>query len=242
MDDGRPWWATAFAGHYRAVYAHRDDGAAQEEIAALLPRLRTVPGPVLDVGCGHGRHLAAMRAAGIPAHGLDFSAELLDGARGRASCRGRLLRADMRRPPVGGGWGAVLMLFTSFGYFDDDENRACLAAWGRVLAPGGLLIVDGPEPDHLARTLVPASERQGEDGVLISEERRLCRGRVEKRVHLHRGGATILRYTEDVRLYDRAAFAALAREAGLSIATCWPGLRGPDQDDHRLVWFMGRSC
>lgn len=242
MTADQPWWATAFAAHYRTIYAHRDDDAAREEMTALLPLLRTMPGPVLDVGCGHGRHLEVLRAAGLDVFGLDYSRDLLADARLRGPCQGRLLRADMQQPPVASGWGAVLMLFTSFGYFDDDANRACLAAWGRLLAPGGRLIIDLPEVQHLAATLQASTCRRGADGQTISECRRLRDGRVEKSVRLHRDEKTLLEYTESVRLYDQDAFTALVDATGLTVIDCWKSLRGPSQDDHRLVWFLGKAA
>jgi SAM-dependent methyltransferase len=235
-----PWWDVAFSDHYRTLYAHRTDAAARDEVAGLLPRLRVAPGPVLDLGCGHGRHLAALHAAGIPALGLDYSFDLLREAAQRSSCRGRVLRGDMRCPPFVSGWGAVLMLFTAFGYFDDDANRDCLAAWARQLAPGGWLLVDLPDVDHLAATLVPASERRCEMGVL-RERRRLVGARVEKDVEIipDVGGASI-RYTESVRLYRRDEFAALATSFGLRFDACWSSLRGPEVDDKRSVWWLKR--
>ena len=86
------WWRTAFDARYLERYAHRDAAEAAAAVTALLPRLRTVHGPVLDVGCGAGRHLAALRAAGVPACGFDFSADLL--VRVPVSVAGGVVRGD----------------------------------------------------------------------------------------------------------------------------------------------------
>ncbi len=145
-----PWWQAAFAAGYEQVYAHRDDASAAGEIAGLLPRLRQAPGAVLDAGCGNGRHLQALRAAGLPAFGFDLSPQLLASARLRPPCQGRLVRADMRAPPLAGGWGAIVLLFTAFGYFDDAGNAALLRRLAEMLAPGGWLLLDLPEPARCA--------------------------------------------------------------------------------------------
>ena len=71
------------------------DAAAREEVAGLLPRLSAAPGPVLDACCGHGRHLAALRDAGITAVGFDYSAPLLTAGMAKDQARGRLVRADV---------------------------------------------------------------------------------------------------------------------------------------------------
>lgn len=235
-----PWWSTAFGSHYADVYAHRDDGAAQAEVAALLPRLRLAPGPVLDAGCGNGRHVAALRVAGIPAFGFDYSPQLLAAAAARPGCAGRLLRADMRAPPLGGGWGAVLLLFTAFGYFDDDQNAACLTVLAGLLAPGGWLVLDLPDPDVLAATLVATSTRRTPAGLEISEGRRIVANRVEKTVELSRAGVVETRYVESVRLYRPDEVAALARTAGLSFHDAWTGLSLSGDDQRRQVCWLRR--
>jgi SAM-dependent methyltransferase len=237
-----PWWESAFSRDYHEVYAHRSDHEAGDEIAGLLPRLRQVQGPVLDAGCGNGRHLAALRAAGLEAFGFDLSPDLLALGVQRASCRGRLLRCDMRAPALAPGWGAILLLFTAFGYFDEEGNRALLAALARLLSSGGWLVLDLPERDHLARTLVPLSRRTTASGLEVAECRSLQGERVLKTVTLSRGGTVLRSYTESVRLYTRPELAGLAAAAGLGLVDCWPSLHGAGQDDHRLVCWLARRA
>ena len=43
---------------------------------------------------------------------------------------------DLRRLGVDGPFDDVVCWFTSFGYFDDADNRAVLAEFARVLKPG----------------------------------------------------------------------------------------------------------
>ncbi len=236
-----PWWIAAFGAHYETLYAHRDDASAATEVAGLLPRLRQAPGPILDACCGNGRHLAALRAAGLSACGFDLSADLLASARRRSACRDRLVRCDMRFPAVGGGWGAVLALFTAFGYFDDEGNAACLAAWARLLAPGGLLLLDLPDLDEVRASLVPHSERETPCGHMV-EERRLVGSRVEKTVTITSNDMAAHVYRESVRLYDQDEIAALAQRCGLSIDSRWDSLRCEKSDDQRHVyWLVARK-
>ncbi len=214
------WWREAFGAGYADVYAHRDDASATSEIADLLPRLRDAPGPILDAGCGNGRHLAALRAAGIPAVGFDFSRHQLDAARLRSAVAGRLVRADLRVPPfVEASWGAVLLLFTGFGYFSDAENAACLARLARLLAPGGWLVLDLPDPEHVRRTLVASSERSIGDGGIVCERRRLVGDRVEKDVEVT-SPAGVHAWHESVHLYDREDIAGMAKDNCMEPVEC----------------------
>lgn len=234
-----PWWDEAFGAAYLEVYRHRDDAQATAEVAGLLPRLRVAPGPIIDAACGAGRHLAALRTAGLPAIGFDLSGDLLAAAVRRPSCAGRLIRADLRAPPLAGGCGAVLCLFTAFGYFDEAGNAACLAALGRLLAPRGWLVLDLPDPDVVRRDLPPDGERRTPGGWLVREKRRLTAQRVEKSVEALPPGGTPVRWRESVRLYALTELDVLAGGAGLERVDCWPGLAGPhDRSGRQVVWLQ----
>ncbi len=235
-----PWWQTAFNSQYQAIYAHRDDASAAEEIAGLIPRLQSVSGPVLDLGCGNGRHLTALRQAHIRAFGCDYSRDLLMSAQQRDQCRGLVFRGDMRLPPVAGGWGAIVMLFTAFGYFTESENATCLQRIGTLLAKDGWLIIDLPDPFHVEQTLVPFSTRTLKNGHTLEERRRIKNGRVEKQVIITNGSHVEHDYTESVALYSKEQFTALAHKQGLIVADLWPSLQGPKHDTQRMVYWLQR--
>lgn len=239
---GMPWWKEAFGSDYLEVYGHRSDRDAADEVSGLLPWLSRIPGPVLDAGCGNGRHLAALRAAGLHAFGFDLSRELLTHGLDREACRGRLAQCDMRHPALAPGWGAILLLFTAFGYFDDAGNAALLRTFARLLADDGMLLLDLPDSDHLACSLVPESRRRTESGLEIVEVRSVNGSRIEKTVTLSRAGTLMRRYTESVRLYAHAEITQLALQSGLELADRWPGLRGPLIDEHRHVYWLRRPA
>jgi len=231
------WWRRAFTDDYQQLYAHRDDASAAAEVAGVLPLLRSCDGPILDACCGNGRHLQALRRAGLRASGFDFSADLLARAAQRDDCRGHLLRGDLREPALASGWGAVLLFFTAFGYFDDAGNAAVLAELAGLLRPGGLLMLDQPDPEHLRANLRSESERHTPDGTLLRESRQLTHDRVEKTVTLIRDGRSE-RITESVRLYEEDELTALAQRHGLRHDGRWRSLLGPEHDDDRLVLWL----
>jgi 2-polyprenyl-3-methyl-5-hydroxy-6-metoxy-1,4-benzoquinol methylase len=84
------WFERSFREDYVLVYRHRDDSAADEEIANLLERLPIRDtGRVLDLCCGSGRHSRALARRGYEVVGVDLSPVLL-----------QLAEEQNRRQPV----------------------------------------------------------------------------------------------------------------------------------------------
>ena len=219
-----PWYVSAFRGEYRSVYSHRDLPSARREVAWLADEiLGAAHGRILDLCCGFGRHSLALRERGLDVVGIDLSADLLVGARelpgSERLLAGRLARADMRRLPFGrSAFGAVLNLFTSFGYLGEEGDREVLDELARVLAPGAVLVMDLMNAESVRAGLVPHS-REERDGVVIEAHRALEDGgrRVTKDVVWHLPDGAVRRWREDVRMYEPAELDGLLGERGLAV-------------------------
>jgi SAM-dependent methyltransferase len=152
-----PWYRKAFGSLYPSIYAHRDEAEAEKAIDLLERSFPLNDSRVLDVACGGGRHLKALRERGARAFGLDLSEELL----GEARTVGPVARADMRAVPFRPErFDGAVSMFTSFGYFEkDEENRRVLGEIASVLRPGGWLFLDYMNADWVVENLVPEGER-----------------------------------------------------------------------------------
>jgi len=140
-----PWWASYFSSNYGALYKGplAEELSTEVEVETLARLFADAKAPVLDIGCGYGRHLAGLRAAGIPAIGLDYSGALL--ALVPVRLRPHAVRGDMRSLPFAtGSLDGATLLFNTFGYFDDTTNEAILGEIARVLKPGAPLVMDLP--------------------------------------------------------------------------------------------------
>jgi SAM-dependent methyltransferase len=111
--------------------------------------LDTVIDPVLDVGCGPGRIVAALAAGGRVALGVDPSPAAVDEARRR--------RAPVLRRSVFGllpgerRWGTVLLLDGNVGIGGDPV--ALLRRVAQLLRPGGHVVAEVERPGTGTRVL-----------------------------------------------------------------------------------------
>lgn len=121
-----PW--DRFYRHHEAPWR------GEREVADLLPWLGT--GPVLELGCGNGKALRPLRAAGVDAVGLDLSWHAL------ARLDGPRVLADASRLPfVDGSFSAVLDIHCTGHLLGEGRARAAGEAF-RVLRPGGHLLME----------------------------------------------------------------------------------------------------
>lgn len=234
----REWFRDAFGEFYPLVYAHRDDAEAERAITMAAPHLAR--GPVLDLACGTGRHLRALDRRGIVAFGLDLSAALLRRA-AADSARARLVRGDMRALPFrAAAFGAVVSLFSSFGYFPDaDDDVGVLREIRRVLRDNGRLVLDLANPYDARHRDSAETERRVEGYTVREWRRRLESGRrIEKRVAIHDAGGDVVReYVESLRLYEPSEIATHAALQGLGLVSWIGGYDGTAwrPDSPRLI-------
>lgn len=174
---------------------------------------------VLDVPCGHGRIANRLAAKGARVTGVDADALFLERARADASDRGvevDYIHGDMRELPWVDRFDAAVNWFTSFGYFDDDGNRAWLETVRRTLKVGGRLVIDVHSRDVFMRNRVPAAvfERDG-DLVVDRFSYDVTTGRETTERWLVRGGN--VRKTEySVRFYSFTELRSLLQDVGFS--------------------------
>ncbi|KUP21567.1 class I SAM-dependent methyltransferase [Paenibacillus sp. DMB5] len=214
------WYEKSFGEDYLIVYRHRDFCGARHEVEKMIGWLDLPEGSkVLDLCCGMGRHSLALAEAGFAVTGVDLSEVLLREARAQDGAEAvTWLRSDMRELPLDGGFDAVVNLFTSFGYFEDDEEQVkVLREVYRMLKPGGKFIIDFLNPAYVIAHLVPHSTREDGDN-LIDESRRIEDGYVKKDIILtSKGDDTPRKYHERVKLYPLETFKQLIAAAGLQL-------------------------
>ena len=112
-----------------------------------LPELRD-RAPVLDLGCGRGELLLMLRDAGVEAEGVDGDPGLVQAAhrRGLNVVEGDMLEVLRHRPDDSA--GAITALHVAE-HLEPATLLALLAEARRVLRPGGVLLIESPDPSTL---------------------------------------------------------------------------------------------
>ena len=124
----------------------------QEQGRMVLGELGELAGPIVDVGCGTGWFLRRVARAnpGIQAVGVDLSPRMVAHAREAAASEGltgvRFLEGDWEDPDTAdrvsaslSAPAAAVTCISAFHYFR--EPATALARMGRILAPGGRIIL-----------------------------------------------------------------------------------------------------
>ena len=125
----------------------------QKDVAFLA---RQLPLPryarVLDLCCGYGRHALRLAQLGYQVTGLDRDEAAINKARCSAAEAGQdisYIVDDMRQVgKVAGEFDAIINMWQSFSYFDEETNRDLLRQICSKLTPGGRFVIDMYNRDY----------------------------------------------------------------------------------------------
>jgi SAM-dependent methyltransferase len=151
-----------------ALVAREDGGEAgfalpiERWLASAGPHdeavLRRARGPVLDVGCGPGRHVLALHRRGVVVLGVDPSPAAIALARRRGAA---VHQGSVFAPlPDEGRWRTVLLLDGNVGI--GGGPAALLRRVHALLSPGGTALVEVAPPELASRRLTVRLQRAGE--------------------------------------------------------------------------------
>jgi len=241
----RGWWRDHFDDAYFDLHDPLfPEAESRREVAAMLELLGLPSGArLLDLPCGWGRHTALFGDAGIEAFGADLSPALLR----RAAARGHeldralpLAAADLRALPFrDASFDAVVNVFTSLGLFlDDDEDVRALAEARRVLAPGGLFLLESMHRDDVVANYAERDRWRLPDGTQVRARRRFdpVRG-ISWEAMRWRRGEQHGRKRHALRLRTATEMDGLLRRAGFGDIEWYGDWEGgpPRRDSERVI-------
>lgn len=231
-----------------ALFTEERMDAASDELDELLA-LDDMPtaGSALDLACGPGRHAVELARRGFRVTGLDRTDGYLARARERAAAAGvdvEWMRADMRELDRPGEFDLVINLFSSFGYFSDEENARVAQAAMSSLRPGGAFVLEMAGKEILAEGFWPRRWHPVGDGYLLEHTHIIDDwARLENEWTLITGDGARYQHRFHHRIYSGAELKRVLWDAGADDVTIYGGLDGSpyDEDAERLVAVARRA-
>ncbi len=221
-----PWFQQWFDENYLILYRHRNRREAKKQVQLIIDTLNpSKDTTILDLACGEGRYTVLFDEMGYRVTGLDLSETLV--ARGREKYPQLDLKVgDMRHIP--GKFDLILSLFTSFGYFEtDEENEEVVRSVYEALNPGGVYWLDFLNAQEVESNLVPESVSQLSPEVRVIENRKIENGRIIKDIHFKNNGEEKC-YTESVRLFTCDQLKKMFKKFGFQLKHCFGDYRGTE--------------
>jgi SAM-dependent methyltransferase len=241
------WYKQWFdSNYYHTLYQNRDEQEAADFIDRLLQYLDPADhSTMIDVGCGAGRHSRRLAKAGHDVIGIDLSLQSIRKAREFEQPLLRFFQHDMRKSFGHARFDYVFNLFTSFGYFkDQDEHDLVIGNHAEALKPGGLFVMDYLNAPYAAAHLIPI-ERKEIDGVEFDIERWQTETHFFKRIvirDLFKGPA--IEHTEQVAGFSIDDFRRMFASAGLQIVKLFGDYQLSEYDTQnspRLIMIARRD-
>ena len=209
------WFTSWFdTPYYHILYKDRNYREAQIFMDNLTHYLNLPEkAKVLDLACGKGRHSIYLNQLGFDVLGADLSENSIAEASKNSNETLHFKVHDMREP-FEEKFDAIFNLFTSFGYFESDEdNLTTLRAIKESLSEYGFAVIDFMNVANVIETLVP-EEVKTVDGIDFKIKRYVEDGNIFKEIDFEDQGRKY-HFTEKVKALTLKDFEELMAEAGI---------------------------
>jgi SAM-dependent methyltransferase len=224
------------------------EAATWKDVAFLarhlpLPRYRRV----LDLCCGYGRHAVGLAEQGYQVTGLDRDEAAIAEARRRSQAAGvevAYVTRDMRElDTLPDSFDAVINMWQSLSYFDDETNAGVLRSIHNRLTPVGRFIVDLYNRATFERQ--QGTKRQEINGITVETRGYMEGDRWHSEVR-YRDAAGVITGEDHMewRLYTPEEFKSLAASCGFTtLLACawWDESRAPSPDIGRMQIVLERT-
>ena len=217
QEETNKWYASWFdTPYYHILYKDRDYEEAQLFMDNLTQYLNLPDdAKILDLACGKGRHSVYLNKLGYDVTGADLSENSIAEASESANETLHFEVHDMREP-FDKKFDAIFNLFTSFGYFENEEdNLKTLMAIRDSLTEYGFAVIDFMNVKHVADNLVP-DEVKTVEGIDFHIKRYIKDGHIFKEIDFEDKGEKY-HFTEKVRALTLEDFEAMMAEADINL-------------------------
>lgn len=227
------WFSSWFdTPYYHILYKNRGEEEAREFMRNLVSFLKLPEkAEILDLACGKGRHSIFLNKLGYDVTGVDLSANSIAYAR---QFENQNLKFDTHCmcKPLSQKFDAVFNLFTSFGYFEEEEdNFKAIQAIKDELKPNAYGVIDFMNVKKVIRKLIPSEVKTVKD-IDFHISRKVEEGFILKNILFQDQGKEHF-YTEKVRALELEDFREYFSKAGLELLHCFGNYQLEEYDEEQ---------
>ena len=231
------WFARWFnSKYYHILYQNRDEKEAENFIQNLSQFFKKED-KIIDIACGAGRHTLFLNKLGYHTTGIDLSEESIKSAKEKSGSKRPFEVWDMRECYKKQEFDVALNLFTSFGYFENEEDDiAAIKAMSDNLKEEGILIIDFLNSKKVIDNLVK-QETKEMDGVQFNISRKVEDNFIIKNIEVNHDEEKIS-FQEKVKALTKDDFLELLTFTGLTIINIFGNYKLDDfnqQTSDRLI-------
>jgi len=214
MDWFKDWFNSKY---YHILYQNRDEKEAENFIQNLSQFFKKED-KIIDIACGAGRHTLFLSELGYDTTGIDLSEESIKTAKIKSEGKIPFEVWDMRECYKKQEFNVALNLFTSFGYFEKEEDDfSAIKAMSDNLKEGGILIIDFLNSKKVISNLVK-QETKEMDGIQFNIARKVEDGFICKNIKFSDKG-TDYNFNEKVKAITLDDFTKLLNFAGMKVVS-----------------------
>ena len=158
----KKWFETWFdTKYYHILYKNRNDKEAHFFMDNLIDFLKVKKASkVLDLACGKGRHSIYLNKKNVDVLGVDLSEQSIKYAKQFENETLHFDVHDMRNVYKNTKFDYVFNLFTSFGYFENDnDDQKVINSMKSMLNENGILVIDFLNATKTIENLVLEEEK-----------------------------------------------------------------------------------
>lgn len=211
------WFSEWFdSPYYHILYKNHDLQEAElfiDNLSSLLSLKKNQK--IIDIPCGKGRHCIYLNKKGFDVSGADLSKESIQYASKFSNDTLNFFVHDMRQEFASNEYDLVLNIFTSFGYFESEQDDyKCIESFSKALKKGGKLVVDFMNADKVIANLVH-EETKLIDGISFKLNRYIRDNKIIKEISFSDKGQNY-HFTESVKIIHKEDFIKYFTFAGCS--------------------------
>lgn len=223
------WFDTPY---YHILYKNRDFQEAETFIDRLNSLFSFRAGQTaLDLACGRGRYSFYMHEKGLSVTGIDISPSNIAYAKHLENEDLHFITHDMLLPFPGRDYDYIFNLFTSFGYFhNEQDNITVLKNCNKALRDNGILLIDFLNVRKVVTELKAEEERE-EKNIRFRIKKRQEGDFIVKEIEIEDKGE-VKKFFEYVRLLDKSRFECYMDEACLTIEKIFGNYMLEPFDEH----------